>query len=65
MAPIIMVGTKIDLHDRREVESDEAIELAKKKKLLGYIECSSKTGENVKVIMESITKLMMKNANLL
>ncbi len=65
MAPIIMVGTKIDLEDQREVEADEAIELAKKKKLLGYIECSSKTGENVKVIIESITKLMMKNVNML
>ncbi|MFX1274281.1 MAG: Rab family GTPase [Promethearchaeota archaeon] len=65
MAPIIMVGTKIDLEDKREVESDEVIELAKKKKLLGYIECSSKTGENVQVIMEAITKIMMKNAKLL
>ena len=65
MVPIIMVGSKIDLQEKREIEADEAIELAKKKKLLGYIECSSKSGENIGIVIESITKLMMKNANLL
>ncbi|MFX1500131.1 MAG: Rab family GTPase [Promethearchaeota archaeon] len=57
--PIIMVGGKSDLEEKRSVESDEAIELANKYKLRSYIECSSKTGENVEEIFESITKIMI------
>ncbi len=57
--PIIMVGGKSDLEDKRSVQSEEAIELANKYKLSGYIECSSKTGENVEQIFETITKEMI------
>ena len=59
--PIIMVGGKLDLEDKRSVQTEEAIELANKYKLHGYIECSSKTGENVEKIFESIAKKMIEN----
>jgi len=65
IAPILMVGAKVDLEDDREVDADDALELAEKKKLVGYIECSSKTGENVQETMEAITKIMMKKAGIL
>ncbi|MHA1240534.1 MAG: Rab family GTPase [Promethearchaeota archaeon] len=63
--PIIMVGGKLDLQEKRSVETDDAIELSEKHNLQGYYECSSKTGENVEDIFESITRKMMKITNLI
>ena len=62
--PIIMVGGKNDLLNKRSVESEEAHKLVNKFNLNGYFECSSKTGENVEQIFEFITHLMIENANL-
>ncbi len=63
--PIIMVGGKIDLQEKRSVETEDAVELSEKHNLQGYYECSSKTGENVEEIFESITRKMMKITNLI
>jgi Ras-related protein Rab-7A len=57
--PIIMVGSKLDLEEKRSVDMEETMELAKSKNLQGYFECSSKTGDNVDNIFETITKLML------
>ena len=63
--PIIMAGSKLDLQEKRSIESEDAVELAEKYNLQGHFECSSKTGENVEEIFESITRKMMKNVNLI
>ncbi len=57
--PIIMVGTKADLAENRQVESSEAMEVAKNHKFAGYAEVSAKTGTNVESTFETITKVMM------
>ena len=57
--PILMVGSKLDLEEKRSVDMEETMELAKSKNLQGYFECSSKTGDNVDNIFETITKLML------
>lgn len=63
--PIVMVGGKLDLQEKRSVETDDAIELSEKHNLQGHYECSSKTGENVEEVFESITRKMMKITNLI
>ncbi len=54
--PIIMVGSKIDLEEKRSIPSEEAEELSRTFGLKGYFECSSKTGDNVEDIFEYIAK---------
>ena len=62
--PVMMVGSKLDLADRRAVSAQEALELAKSNGLYSYSECSSKTGENVEEIFNEITRVMMRRAGL-
>lgn len=63
--PIIMIGGKLDLHDRRSVFSKDAVDLAKTYKLLDYIECSAKTGENIELIFYKLALELTKRAGLL
>ncbi len=59
--PTLLVGSKLDLSSVRTVNDVEAKEFGKKNKFYDYIECSSKTGENVDFIFESISRKMIKN----
>jgi small GTP-binding protein len=63
--PIVMIGGKLDLHDRRSVFSKDAVDLAKKYDLLDYIECSAKTGENVELIFYKLALELTKRAKLI
>ncbi|NHJ20717.1 MAG: GTP-binding protein [Candidatus Lokiarchaeota archaeon] len=57
--PIIVVGGKADLVENREVSSADGIKIAKSRNVNGFIETSSKTGENVDKAFEALTKLML------
>ena len=48
-SPVILVGGKIDLEDRRVISKQEGFQIAGKHEFFKYIECSSKTGENAGV----------------
>ena len=63
--PIIMVGAKTDLDEKRSISSEDAMDISEKYGLSGFFECSSKSGQNVDVIFESIAKIMMENAGLI
>ena len=62
--PIIMVGGKADLADEREVGTQEGRLIAKSRGIDGFIECSSKSGENVEKTFKALTRLMMFKQNL-
>ena len=57
--PIIVVGSKADLVENREVSSADGIKIARSRNVNGFIETSSKTGENVEKSFEALTRLML------
>jgi len=57
--PVLLVGSKTDLEGLRTVPSNECKKFVKEHNLVGYLECSSKTGENVEEIFKAITKVMI------
>ncbi|GAB4306531.1 MAG: hypothetical protein Kow0069_03380 [Promethearchaeota archaeon] len=57
--PVLLVGSKLDLEPYRKVMAQEAIELAKKLGMSGYVEVSAKDGRNVEEAFETITRLMI------
>ena len=58
--PLLMVGGKLDLIEKRSVSKEKALELSKEYGCFDYIECSSKTGENVEEIFKIIVFEVMK-----
>lgn len=60
--PIIMVGGKNDLEDKRSVEIEEAIEISRSLELQGHFECSSITGDKVEEIFAYIANKMIENS---
>ncbi len=58
--PVILVGGKLDLEYKRAVDKIYAEELLENKMYVQYIECSSKTGQNVELIFTRIAEEMLK-----
>jgi small GTP-binding protein len=57
--PLIMVGGKLDLEEQRVCNKDEVYEMMRSYKFYNYIECSSKTGENVEIVFRVLlTKIL-------
>ena len=63
--PILVVGGKADLVEEREVSSEDGITVSKARDVDGFIECSSKSGENVETTFEALTRLMLQKSNLI
>ena len=57
--PIMLIGSKLDLHKLREISHDEGILAAKEHNLAAFLEVSSKTGENVDKAFRSMIKLLV------
>jgi len=56
--PIMLIGTNVDLIEKRAVTREEGIEVAKKYNLSSFIELSAKTGQNVEKAFDVITELL-------
>lgn len=57
--PIILLGGKVDLDNYREISFKDGMRAAKSMGLNEFIECSSKTGENVTNAFEVLTRIML------
>ena len=62
--PILMVGAKLDLAEKRNVDISFAKEISKNYGFFDVIECSSKTGDNVESIFQLITREILKAHNI-
>ncbi len=63
--PVLMVGGKKDLNYRRSVERQAAEDVVERESLLKYMECSSKTGENVENLFQTLTRELLKRIDML
>jgi small GTP-binding protein len=56
----ILIGGKLDLEQARTVSKAEATDFTKEYNFSEYIECSSKTGDNVEEIFGKVAQLMLR-----
>ncbi|TFG03743.1 MAG: GTP-binding protein [Promethearchaeota archaeon] len=58
--PIVLVGAKLDLaDDERKVPREHGIQIAEKNKMVGFVELSSKSGENVDEAFDTLTEITL------
>ena len=63
--PIILVGGKIDLEDRRAIAPDIPNKIVQEYGFVSQILCSARSGYNVEEIFIELTKCMIKNTDFL
>jgi small GTP-binding protein len=57
--PIMLIGSKLDLKESRELNKEEGIKIAKKYNLSSYSEISTKTGQNVEKSFKTLTEFLL------
>jgi Ras-related protein Rab-1A len=57
-APIMLIGTKLDLEDKRAVSKIMGLDVVKKLGLFPFFEVSAKSGENVERSLHNFLKLL-------
>jgi len=56
--PIMLVGTNVHLKEQRAVTREQGIQAARLHNLSGFIEVSSKTGQNVEKLFDAMTEIL-------
>jgi len=62
--PLIVVGGKLDLEEFRSLNKEDIEDILEVPKKFDYIECSSKTGENVDFLFQTLVEKMMIYGNI-
>ena len=62
--PLIVVGGKLDLEEQRSLNREDIEAILTVRKEFNYLECSSKTGENVDLLFQTIVDKMMVYGNI-
>ena len=62
--PIMLIGSKKDLEEFRDVSTEDGDLAAKKYNLKSFMELSSKTGENVEQAFEVMTNILIEKTSL-
>jgi len=62
--PLIVVGGKLDLEEKRSLSKKDIETILTVRKEFDYIECSSKTGENVDLLFQTIVDKMLIYGNI-
>ena len=62
--PLLVVGGKLDLKDRRSINKQDIGVCLTVRKEFDYIECSSKTGENVDALFQLLINKMLISRNI-
>jgi len=62
--PLIVVGGKLDLEENRSLNKKDIEDILTVRKEFDYIECSSKTGENVDLLFQTIVEKMLIYGNI-
>ncbi|KKL94910.1 hypothetical protein LCGC14_1859960 [marine sediment metagenome] len=57
--PIILIGSKMEIKEFRELQRERGIEIAKKYNLSSYSEISTKTGQNVENSFIDLTEILL------
>ena len=60
--PLVLLGGKSDLDIIRQIPLKDGKKIARTKGFSGFIECSSRTGENVEKSFEILTRIMLNRA---
>lgn len=58
--PLLIAGSKLDLAELRTVQKEDGLELARENNAVGWIECSSKTGEHVEELFEGMARYIIR-----
>jgi GTP1/Obg family GTP-binding protein len=61
---VVVVGSKLDLEEKREVSQNRAIEVFSTSRIFDFLECSSKTGMNVDKIFNILLKGITERLNI-
>jgi small GTP-binding protein len=63
--PIIMIGGKADIINQKIIQYEDAVNFAKANNISKVFECSSKTGDNVELIFNTLNIEILKNLGLI
>ncbi|MGV9198018.1 MAG: Rab family GTPase [Promethearchaeia archaeon] len=63
--PAILVGGKSDLKDLRVISREEGEKFARKHNFQSFLECSAKTGENVKEVFKELAHVIVEEQEII